>query len=563
MTLLPLVDRELRVTARRGRTYVLRFLAAAAAIAISAWVCLGARGGQQSALTGKALFNLLSALGFTYALIVGPFLTADALSEEKRDGTLGLLFLTELRSWNVVLGKWLACSLAGFFGLLALLPALGIPLLLGGVTPAEYGRTALGVVNAIFFSLNAGLLVSALSRDQARATLMTVVLVLGLAGMLPGLVILLGSTFFHLPVAKLSYAAWISPAWPGYRALDVAFRADPVPYWGSLALTHGLSWLFLLATTLLMPRLWRDPTGGKPVQPRWLLRLGYTRGWRRQFLRRLERNPVWAAAGRLRWPHFVFWGLVFLVGVNVYWLTFGYRQSPGSVRFHQNFAYGLIFTNRVWVCVMACHLILEARRTGALELLLTTPLPTRTFLRGHFRALRGYFFWPIVAIAGLHVFYVLGTWSVMSGRLPPQIPYLSSYILNAGCSFFSFLTDVLALCAVGTWLSLSLRRPALAILTTLVLVILLPYLLSQALPGLRNFAPVPLIHWLTQLPGLSRFANAPYLLYPLVRTTLWIGKNLLLYFWARRQLRRHFRAAAAQTHRWDRIVRRAPRGATG
>jgi ABC-type transport system involved in multi-copper enzyme maturation permease subunit len=552
MTLLPLVERELRVTARRGRTYVLRFLAAAAAVGISAWMCLGLRSGAQSAYTGRALFNFLSALGFAYALIVGPFLTADALSEEKRDGTLGLLFLTELRSWHVVLGKWLAGSLAGFFGLLTLLPALGIPLLLGGVTPAEYGRSALGVVNAIFFSLNAGLLVSALSRDQARATLMTVVLVLGLAGMLPGLVILLGSAFFHAPLAQLSHAAWISPAWPGYRALDAVYRADPRPYWGSLALTHGLSWLFLLGATLLMPRLWRDPTGGRPVQSRWLLRLGYTRGWRRQFRRRLERNPVWAAAGRWRWPHLIFWGLVFLVAVNVYWLTFGYRQSPGSARFHQNFAYGLIFTNRVWVCVMACHLILESRRTGALELLLTTPLPTRTFLRGHFRALRGYFFWPVVAIAGLHVFYVVGTWSVMSGRLPSHAPYLASYVLNAGCSFFNFLTDVLALCYVGTWLSLSLRRPALAILTTLLLVILLPYLFSLALPHFRPLVPRAFFLWLTHLPGLRRFAVAPHLLFPLAGAAAWIAKNLALYFWARWRLYRHFRAAAAQTHREDR-----------
>jgi len=246
MTLLPLVERELRVTARRGRTYVLRFLAATAAAGICAWVCLFTVRGPQSALLGKSLFGLLSALGFAYALLVGPFLTADAVSEEKRDGTLGLLFLTQMRSWNVVLGKWLACSLAGFFGLLAILPSLGIPLLLGGVTPAEYGRTALGVVNAIFFSLNAGLFVSALSRDQGRATLMTVVLVLGLAGMLPGLVILGGSILFGVPVAKLSFATWISPVWPGYQALEAAYRKDPSPFWWSLGISHGLSWLFLI-----------------------------------------------------------------------------------------------------------------------------------------------------------------------------------------------------------------------------------------------------------------------------------------------------------------------------
>jgi hypothetical protein len=45
---------------------------------------------------GNPLFNLLT--GYTFALCAsaGIFLTADSLSEEKRDGTLGLLFLTDL-----------------------------------------------------------------------------------------------------------------------------------------------------------------------------------------------------------------------------------------------------------------------------------------------------------------------------------------------------------------------------------------------------------------------------------------------------------------------------------
>ena len=72
-------------------------------------------------------FVSLTGFAFSYCLLVGTFFTADCLSEEKRDGTLGLLFLTDLHSYNVVLGKWVAASLAGFHGLLAMLPALGLP----------------------------------------------------------------------------------------------------------------------------------------------------------------------------------------------------------------------------------------------------------------------------------------------------------------------------------------------------------------------------------------------------------------------------------------------------
>lgn len=549
MALLPLVERELRVASRRGRTYWLRLLAALAACVICAWVCLVSTRGQQSAAVGKSLFALLSSLGFAYGLLIGPFLTADCISEEKRDGTLGLLFLTELRSWQVILGKWTASSLAGILGLLAIIPSMGIPLLLGGVTPGEYGRTALGVLNAIFFSLSGGMLVSTLARDQARATLGSVALVLGIAGMLPGFVVFLGNALFKVPVPTLSVVALISPAWAGYQALEAPYKADPQQFWLSLALSHGLSWGFLCATAALMPRVWREQVGDKPVRWRWLWRFGYTARWRRQFRRRLDRNPVFAAAARLRWPHLVFWLLVTLVGVNVYWLTFGFRTSPGSARFHQNFAYALVFTNRVWVCVMACHLILEARRTGALELLLTTPLQVRTFLRGHWRALRAYFFWPIVVIAGLHVFYVWGTWSAMGSRYPTNIPYLQGLVVTASSSFFSFLTDVFALCYVGTWLSLSSRRPTLAILMTLVFVILVPFVATQALPALRGAAPDPVVRWLLKLPGMSVFASSTFFLLPAVRAVAIMTKNLLFVLWARPRLKRYFRPAAAQCYR--------------
>src|ERR1043166_1883472 len=95
--------------------------------------------GQPPVMMGKAVFNALSIMAVAYSLLIGPFITADCISSEKRDGTLGLLFLTDLRSFDVVLGKWAATSLAGFYGLVAVLPALAIPLVIGGGAPGEYG----------------------------------------------------------------------------------------------------------------------------------------------------------------------------------------------------------------------------------------------------------------------------------------------------------------------------------------------------------------------------------------------------------------------------------------
>src|SRR2546430_17731102 len=100
MRFLPIVDRELRVTARRRSTYALRLLAAAAAFSIILWLCLFPTQAQPPADLGKSLFTALSILAFAYCLLVGPFMTADCISSEKREGTLGLLFLTDLRGFR-------------------------------------------------------------------------------------------------------------------------------------------------------------------------------------------------------------------------------------------------------------------------------------------------------------------------------------------------------------------------------------------------------------------------------------------------------------------------------
>src|SRR5437016_2226241 len=254
MRLLPIVERELRVAARRRTTYALRLLAATAALAVTLWLCLLPTAGQPPTALGKSLFTSLSIMAFAYSLLIGPFITADCLSSEKREGTLGLLFLTDLRGFDVVLGKWAATSLAGFYGLLAVLPALAIPLLIGGVTPGEYGRTALAVVNAILFSLTARMLVSALNRDHTTTILGSLILVLALSGLLPGLLVLAFNVFVGKPLWGIRPDSpefgIFSPIRTGRFAEDAAFRTNPKLFWTSLGLVHALCWAFLIGSVL-------------------------------------------------------------------------------------------------------------------------------------------------------------------------------------------------------------------------------------------------------------------------------------------------------------------------
>jgi len=517
------------VAARRRSTYGLRLVAALPAVLIIVWLSATAVPGQRASVLAQSLFSALSSLAFAYGLLAGPFLTADSISAEKREGTLGLLFLADLRSRDVVLGKWLANSLTGFYGLLAVLPSLGIPLLLGGITPEEYARVALAVVNAMFFALAAGMLVSALSRDQTKAVLASVILVLALSGLLPGLMVLFFNDFLARGAWGYPPVALASPVFAGQFALDAVFKANPRLFWVSLGTVHLLSWLFLLATIGIVARVWRREPAESVDRRTWVLRVGRTRRWQARLRRRMEKNPVYAAASRHRWPHWVFWSLVVIVAINIYWLTIGNQRNPAVYQFHQQFSTAMYFINRVWLAAMACRFFTEARRTGAIELLLTSPLTDRAVRSGRRRALVRLFFWPVAAIALLHCAYIWGAWRPYANQAMGSL-VLRQFSITAAGSLAGFVTDVIALTAVGGWFSLSSRNLRTVVFKTFALVILVPWVALY------------LTRYSTRLPAALPVSY--FLLVPLATVT----KNLLFLAWATLQTRRHFRSAASETY---------------
>jgi hypothetical protein len=117
MTFLPVVSREMSVAARKPATYWSRAGSALAALVLTAWVLLLASPVAGTTVLGRQIFTILSYAGFFYALIAGLMATTDCISQEKREGTLGLLFLTDLRSYDVVLGKLSAGALHAAYAL--------------------------------------------------------------------------------------------------------------------------------------------------------------------------------------------------------------------------------------------------------------------------------------------------------------------------------------------------------------------------------------------------------------------------------------------------------------
>ena len=162
-----------------------------------------------------------------------------------------MLFLTDLRGYDVVFGKLLSHSLRAFYGVLAAFPVLALPLLVGGVTGGEFALSMLVIANTLFFSLALGLFVSTVSRDYTKAMsgtfLVCLLFFLGLAFVDSAIAASRQRTF--QPVFSLANPAWL---------FSVTHADLPAGYWKAFGIQHGLAWGFLLAAAS-----WRRGFGRK------------------------------------------------------------------------------------------------------------------------------------------------------------------------------------------------------------------------------------------------------------------------------------------------------------
>ena len=468
MTLLPIVERELRVAARKWATYWSRVVAAGTGLmiigAILALVAMarGALGWQP----GQIVFAYLSWLAFASAASAGVFLASDTLSEEKREGTLGLLFLTDLRGFDVVLGKLVACSLRGAYGLLAALPVIGLALVLA---------------NALFFSLALGMLVSSMARDAQRAMSSTLLLCLLVFGLFP---------VFDWWIAGWNAASFVpcfSLASPTQTMLELrATRYNT--YWPAMGLTHGIAWLALAAACLIAPRAWKEKSVRGEAWTRWRWTFASREkkaAWRRQLF---EANPVRWLAARSAWVSRAV-VVVFLI-VGAFYAQIVYQRRDPDLALNVGsgalFLMGMVYS--IWLASQACRFFVDATRSGILELMLATPLPARDIVRGQLWALARMFVWPAVMLfcgqAAVGVGQLMRTLKTVGGT-GAGVQYSHDMVLyqviSIGSGLAGFVTGSLAVAWFGMWMGVITRKPNMAVLKTLLFVQVLPWIVLMFL----------------------------------------------------------------------------------
>lgn len=467
MNVLPIVTRELTVAARRKSTYRIRLWSAFAAILVASALLIFFEMDARI-VSGKNVFMILNSYAFGLCLFAGSFLTADCLSEEKREGTLGLLFLTDLKGYDVVLGKMLATSLNAFYALFALFPVLALPLLLGGVTGGEFWRTMLGLLNALFFSLSLGMWISARSRDSDRVLGLTFSGLLFFAGVLPLLEQLRRS--IGLP-SQWWFALSPSPFFPFYLAGESHYLGAPQNFFISIFASQLVAWAFIFRASVALPRSWQDKEervaqpgqGGWRALGRWFPSF-VVPSWKASPRKLLEENPVlWLVSGKHK-LYLVIWILT-AIGLTICAVaTFFAGGKSSFIPFISTSALAPIaFIIKMIVAVRAPAFFVESRKSGALELLLSTPLTSREIIRGQWLALEKLFLWPMILLAIA---------MVVPAFFLSQVS--DAFIALALYAAFKFCLSLFAIGWFGMWMGLSLKKPNYAAGLTVLFCVLLP-----------------------------------------------------------------------------------------
>ncbi len=475
MTFLPIVDRELSVTARRAATYWLRFWVALAVLAI--WLLLLSNSRYVTpAQVGEHLLNALGVMALGFSLFAGAFMTADCLSEEKREGTLGLLFLTDLKSHDVVLGKLAASSLNAFFGLLAAFPILGLTILLGGVTGHEFMRLMLVFVVTLFFSLGIGMFVSAVSQEARQAMGRAFMLVVVFTGVFP--MLRWAQNMAVTPPSR----PWLLLPSPGYtymQAFDAYYRptGGAQEFWLSLGIIFGIGLAGVVLAVCLLPRAWRRLDSTPETKPKRPGRIKF-RGVAsfQQRAGHLNANPFeWLAwrdgvAGR-----FAFRALMLLVCLwSIFYVASFFNRRgndlPLAIAVYSSFVLHLVV--KVLIASEASRRMNQDRQSGALELLLATPLSIEAILYGQRRALLRQFAPSLVMLCLVNGALCLGmaTWE----HIDSDILGVFFEIFIGGMVMVGM--DFLALSWMGMWRGLNATKHHRAVLGTLGRIMAPPWL---------------------------------------------------------------------------------------
>jgi ABC-type transport system involved in cytochrome c biogenesis permease component len=253
---LPVAAREIRVAAHDRGIYRGRVAIAAITLFATSWILysLFEFAGQASSAVGQQIFALQAWGGFIFAC--GAFTaTIDCISREKRDGTLGLLFLTHLKGRDVILGKLVSALALFFSGAIATLPILTLPILLGGIRLSQSFYLLVSLLTTMLFSAAAGMLASALSIKRQHAGGIAAFVVMTFCVAIP-LTILSLRKLSQFEAAYL--LQFFTPLYMQQLASGAVTGLQFGYFWTCFGIVFATSCVLLAAASFITPRTWQQ-----------------------------------------------------------------------------------------------------------------------------------------------------------------------------------------------------------------------------------------------------------------------------------------------------------------
>jgi ABC-type transport system involved in multi-copper enzyme maturation permease subunit len=479
-----------------GRSLVVASLLAALAViaGTSAPLTVGAAAREYAKL-GESYFFGLIGVEMAIVMLAAPAATAGAICLDRSRGTLDHMLVTDLSDTEIVLGK-LGARLLPVMGLIACSwPVMAISSLLGGIDPIALTLAFAIIVAVALLGCTMALALSVWARKShevvmAVYTFWLLVLVAyptwrgiargGISG--PPQWLLMANPFY------LAYVPYIAP--------NLTDWWDYVRFFGatlglSLALAGLAVWRMRPASVRVKGRVEKIP------------RLGLLgRLIRKLPSPSMDRNPVlWREWHRSRPSPW----MAILVGLTIGTTTVGcivgsialWREgvAPGSGSaavyagvwsYLLQVVFGLLMFSAV-----APMSLSEERQRGSLDVLMTTPLSTRTIVLGKW--LGTFRLMPWVALGPGLVALALATGKVPQGAWQGQAQAtLTARLCGAALFVATILAHGAVITSIGLFLATWIRRQSRAIavsVTSFVLVSIGWPILVFTMSGLRPRAP--------------------------------------------------------------------------
>jgi ABC-type Na+ efflux pump permease subunit len=418
----PIFVREFQTVPRRGGHYLARAasLGLLWIIGLTAWQA--AVGWHRTALLGEtARFGLLLFQIFTFILLTllvffAALSAASTVAQEKDRRTFILLLLTDMRDYEIVLGKLLGSLLPIALLLLGAVPVLAMLLLLGGIDPEQVLQAVLILAATAFGSGSLGGLI-ALWRDRTFQSLALSVLFLVLYLCLVRAIGFIPS----LPLETVETAqAWLDPFLALQSVLEPPIGRRTIhPAYGYFVVMMLIS---VSINLLGIVRLRKWNPRGEPIMQR----------ERPQDEEDKDRARAHAAPGVVRqvWENPILWREIrtfaygtrpllikiayfIVIGLICFYALSGPISGAAGGRQSTSVIYGLVpvaVLSMLLVSAQAVTSITSERDGGALDLLLVTDLSPKEFIFGKLLGIAynvKEFLIPPLVLAGVYAAYGL------------------------------------------------------------------------------------------------------------------------------------------------------------